>query len=292
MWQKAAKAWFEQLQNQIILTFEDLEKSLPSPSQEPSGKFIKTPWIRTPQNGEDAGGGTMAIMSGRVFEKVGVHTSTVFGEVSEELRGKIPGTDGENPHFWASGISLIAHPRHPHMPTAHMNTRMIITDACWFGGGADLTPMLGSRRTQDDPDSRAFHHAFQDCCNRHREVVDYQHVKEWCDRYFMLPHRNEMRGIGGIFIDNLWTGMPDKDFAFIQDIGTTFENIYSQLLKENAARWNTLTETESDREEQMVRRGRYVEFNLLYDKGTLFGLKTGGNIEAILSSLPPRVRWP
>lgn len=270
-----AAAWFRSLRDRICAGFEEIENEFGGSA--PAGRFERTPWTRA-----EGGGGEMSLMRGRVFEKVGVNISTVFGVFSEKFRKEIPGAEENGGAFWASGISLVAHMQSPLVPAVHMNTRMIATSKTWFGGGADLTPM-----TPDEEDTADFHGAFQACCDRH-DPAYYPKFKQWCDEYFFIKHRNEPRGVGGIFYDYLDSGRRDADFAFTRDVGETFLDIYPRLVRRHMRKnW-----TQAQREHQLVRRGRYAEFNLVYDRGTRFGLMTGGNPEAVLMSLPPEAKWP
>jgi coproporphyrinogen III oxidase len=274
--QDRAQAWFQELRDQIIADFERIESEFSQSNKMVTpARFELTDWQH-----REGGGGTMALMRGNVFEKVGVNISTVYGHFSDEFRSQIPGTEHDS-SFWASGISLVAHMKSPLVPAVHMNTRHIRTEKKWFGGGTDLTPYFPF-----DEDCTDFHETLKQACDIHNTDY-YPQYKKWCDEYFYLKHRQETRGVGGIFYDYLDSGDPEADFRFTQDVGRAFSKIYSQIVR----RRMFLPWTEEQRQHQLVRRGRYVEFNLLYDRGTHFGLKTGGNIEAILMSLPPEVNW-
>jgi coproporphyrinogen III oxidase len=271
-----AQNWFESLRDQICAAFEAIEITY-CQSHPPSDsvQFSYKTWKR-----ESGGGGTIALMKGKVFEKVGVNVSTVWGEFSPKFRAEIPGAV-EDPRFWASGISLVAHMASPLVPAIHMNTRHIITTKSWFGGGTDLTPYYPY-----DEDTQDFHDTLRQTCDAFNKDY-YPKYKKWCDEYFFLPHRKESRGVGGIFYDYLDSGSWERDFSFTQGVGRAFLDVYPRII----LRRLNLPWTEEQREYQLQKRGRYVEFNLLYDRGTRFGLMTDGNIESILMSMPPEVKW-
>ncbi len=281
---RRAEDWFRLLRDDLCSALETIEQDVEGPNgstERDPGHFHRERWERPGEDGGHGGGGEMSVLHGRVFEKAGVNVSTVEGEFSAEFRKKIPGAE-EDPRFWASGVSVVIHPLSPLVPAAHMNTRMIVTTKGWFGGGGDLTPVF-----PDDEETALFHRAYKDACDRYDDSY-YPAFKKKCDEYFYLPHRDEPRGVGGIFYDNLDSGDWETDLAFTQDVGRAFLGAYPSL----ARRAMDLPWTKDQKRAQLVKRGRYVEFNLLYDRGTLFGLKTGGNTEAILMSMPPEVHWP
>ncbi|MBL8640232.1 MAG: oxygen-dependent coproporphyrinogen oxidase [Alphaproteobacteria bacterium] len=288
-----ATNFFRDLRDRICAEFEAIEGELgegefahqpplAGMSGPPSkGHFSRKIWYHKNDDGAPGGGGEISLMKGRVFEKVGVNISNVYGRFSENFRQQIPGAEENGGAFWAAGISLVAHMRSPLVPAVHMNLRMIVTNRLWFGGGSDLTPLYPL-----EEDCKLFHSQLQECCDRHNPNY-YAEFKSWCDRYFFLPHRNEPRGVGGIFFDYLNTQNWQSDFDFVRDVGETFLKTYPQIVRRHMHEgWSA-----AQREELLIKRGRYVEFNLIHDRGTQFGLKTGGNIEAILMSLPPEVKW-
>jgi coproporphyrinogen III oxidase len=279
---RRARAWFDELRDSLVAAFEALEDEAPEHLYPGApGRFELKPWVR-----EAGGGGVMGFLRGRFFEKVGLHISEVHGRFTPEMAATMPGAD-KDPSFIATGVSLIAHLASPRVPAVHMNTRYLATSTGWFGGGADLTPLLEDQRSQDAADAVMFHDALRRACDAH-DPAWYPKYKAVCDEYFYLPHRQEPRGVGGIFYDRHDSGDWERDFAFTRDVGQALLDVYPKIARHRMNEpW-----TAEEREEQLVRRGRYVEFNLLYDRGTMFGLKTGGNIESILSSMPPVVKWP
>jgi coproporphyrinogen III oxidase len=272
--QQAARDWFEALRTRICTEFEAIEREAGS-----EARFNYIPWQRTDPDGSDGGGGVRGQMNGKVFEKVGVNVSTVGGTFSPEFAATMPGAETD-PRFFATGISLVAHMANPHVPAVHMNCRFLATTKRWFGGGADLNPAIAY-----DDDTAAFHTRLKTACDVH-DPAHYERFAQWAEDYFWIPHRNRARGVGGIFFDRL-EGDFDANFAFTRDVGEAFLDIFPRLVRARAHQ----PFTDADMEALLEFRGRYVEFNLLYDRGTLFGLKTGGNIDAILMSLPPLARW-
>ncbi len=269
-----ATEWFRELRDKLCVAFEQIESDYATKHNITPTTFIRTQWSR-----QDGGGGEMSIMRGNVFEKVGVNISTVFGNFTPNMQKQVPGAL-EDPSFFATGVSVVAHMRSPLVPAAHFNTRYITTKQDWFGGGGDMTPLY-----PEEAETAAFHAAFKEACDKH-DPLYYPKFKSACDEYFFLPHRKEARGVGGIFYDYLSTDF-EKDFAFTKDVGLAFLNAYDIIIR------NKMYEswTDSQREELLFKRGRYVEFNLLYDRGTKFGLMTGGNIDAIMMSMPPEAKW-
>ncbi|WP_439532129.1 oxygen-dependent coproporphyrinogen oxidase [Polymorphobacter sp.] len=281
--QTAAQTWFREIRDRICAALEALEDE--GGGDAPAGRFVRTAWDRAPATNEDpgdgeGGGGVMSVLKGRVFEKAGVNISTVHGVFAPEFAKQINGAS-EDPRFFATGISLVLHPWNPHVPAVHLNTRYLVTSKRWFGGGTDLNPAL-----PDDGQTAAFHAALKTMCDRH-DAGYYPAYAKWAEEYFWVPHRKVHRGVGGIFYDHLDSGDWDRDFAFTQDVGKTFVDIYPALVREKMH----APFTHEERLKQLRYRGLYAEFNLVHDRGTVFGLKTGGNIDAILMSLPPEARW-
>ncbi len=274
-----AREWFESLRDRICAEFEAIEREAGS-----DAAFQYTPWEREEDGNDDPGGGVQGLMKGTVFEKVGVNVSTVKGNFSKEFAAQVNGASADNPGFTATGISLVAHMANPHVPAVHMNTRFLTTGKAWFGGGADLNPPIPYEEDTED-----FHARFRAACAAHNPTY-YERFKQWADDYFYIPHRQCHRGVGGIFYDHLECGDAgefERNFAFTRDVGETFLDIYPQLVRQRM----DSDFTPEDKQTQLEWRGRYAEFNLVYDRGTLFGLKTGGNIDAILMSLPPVAVW-
>ena len=280
--QQAAKDWFESLRDRICAAFEEIEREAGSES-----RFERTAWERSGSDGESGGGGVRSQMNGAVFEKVGVNVSTVGGRFSPEFAGSVFGADANDPGFFATGISLVAHMANPHVPAVHMNTRFLATRKRWFGGGADLNPPIPYAE-----DTADFHARLRAACAAHDQTY-YDRFSKWAEEYFYIPHRGVHRGVGGIFYDHLECNEPgagptfEQNFAFTRDVGEAFLDIFPKIVRK---RMETPFGDE-DIDRLLEFRGRYVEFNLLYDRGTLFGLKTGGNIDAILMSLPPLAKW-
>lgn len=275
-----ARTWFAEVRDDLCARLEELERT--ATPHELNAAFKPKSFERTSWDRDGGGGGTMAVLrDGRIFEKAGVNISVVHGEFSDEFRDRVPGAR-DDPRFWAAGVSVVIHPRSPLVPISHMNTRMIVTTQGWFGGGGDLTPVF-----PDAAETKRFHDAFRNACAPYGDGY-YDKFSTWCDEYFYLPHRDETRGVGGIFYDNHETGDWETDFAFTQDVGRAFVSVYPDIVRDKM----DLAWTPEQKQAQRIKRGRYVEFNLLYDRGTIFGLKTGGNTEAILMSLPPDVAWP
>jgi coproporphyrinogen III oxidase len=288
---KIAENWFKELRDRICLEFENIEAlhhKLASKNTEPPGKFIRKQTTRESGNNKDGGGGVMSTLkNGRVFEKVGVNVSAVFGSLAPEAqasitaRKEIPGLEND-PRFWASGISLVAHMQNPLTPAIHLNTRMFWTPyAWWFGGGTDLNPSI-----INDDDTSFFHSILKKNCDMH-DTTYYPKFKEWADEYFFIPHRKTARGVGGIFYDDLTTGNWDNDFSFTKDVGNAFVEAYIPIIKKHFLK----TSTAEEKRMQEIKRGLYAEFNLVYDRGTKFGLQTGHNVDAVLMSLPPTAQW-